>query len=219
MFDPLLRPLKDRLLAPLVPVVGSLHPTLLTAGSFATGVGAAFAAYQEAWGPALGGWIACRVLDGLDGLVARARDRVTELGGVLDLVSDFVVYAAIPLALGLRPGAPEGLLAGVAVLLATFYVNAVAWLAPAALLERRGVDASATPTSIVIPEGLVSGGETVVFYALFFLLPAQQLPLIWTMAALTGLTVIQRVAWSMTALRPGAVGAGVDGSPEEGPLG
>jgi len=197
MLDPHLRPLKDRLLLPLARGLGSTPPAAVTAGSLLVGLGAATAAWYGAWATGFALWIACRVLDGLDGLVARVHDRVTDLGAILDLVSDFVVYAAIPLAIGLRPEAPRVLVAWIAILLAAFYVNAVAWLVPAALLERRSAERPVTPTSIVIPEGLVSGGETVVFFALFFLLPGSQLILVQIFALLTILTILQRVVWSV----------------------
>jgi len=204
MFDPQLRPVKDRLLGPLARRLGSAPPVLITAGSLATGLGAAAAAWHGAWLTGFGLWVACRILDGLDGIVARMHDHVSDLGGILDLVSDFVVYAAIPLAIGIRPEAPRILLVWVAILLATFYVNTVVWLVPSAILEKRRASSRATPTSVVIPGGLISGGETVVFFALFFLLPDVQLLLVQSFALLTGVTVVQRVAWSVKTFRRSA---------------
>ncbi|MDT8369110.1 MAG: CDP-alcohol phosphatidyltransferase family protein [Longimicrobiales bacterium] len=202
MFDPLLRPVKDRALAPLARAAGDLHPHLVTAASLASGIAAAAAAWAGAWGVGLILWIACRILDGLDGLIAREQGSVSDLGGFFDLVSDFIVYAAIPLAIALRPGAPDSLLAWTAILLGTFYVNTAAWMVPAALLERRRARESGSPTSIEIPEGLVSGGETVLFYLLFFLIPSQQLLLVQTMAVLTAITVVQRILWAVRAFGP-----------------
>lgn len=40
-----------------------------------------------------------RVLDGLDGVVARQRNKQTDFGGYLDIVLDFTVYSIIPVAL------------------------------------------------------------------------------------------------------------------------
>lgn len=197
MFDPQLRPVKDRLLGPLALRLGSTPPVLITGGSLLTGLGAAAAAWHGTWMTGFALWVACRILDGLDGIVARMHDRASDLGGILDLVSDFVVYAAVPLAIGARPEAPRVLLVWVAILLATFYVNTVAWLVPSALLEKRRASPRERPTAVVIPEGLVSGGETVVFFALFFLLPDSQLLLVQSLAVLTGVTVVQRVAWSV----------------------
>ena len=62
-------------------------------------------------GPRLDGaalllFILNRLFDGLDGAVARATRR-TDRGGFLDIVFDFAVYGAVPLAFALRE--PAGL--------------------------------------------------------------------------------------------------------------
>jgi len=145
-----------------------------------------------------------RMLDALDGAVARLGGRVSDLGGFLDLLADFTVYAAIPVALALRPDAPAGLRSDALLLLAVFYVNTAAWMVPAALLEKRGRGAATRgePTSVTIPEGLVSGGETVLFYSLFFLFPAWQSGLFRAMAVLTAITVVQRLVWAVREFSP-----------------
>jgi len=142
-------------------------------------------------------WLGNRLLDGLDGAVARVHGKSTDLGGYLDLVAAFAIYGAIPAAIALRPGAPVELTQASVLLLATFYVNTAAWMVPSALLEKRGrgVGTRGEPTSVTIPEGFVSGGETVLFYSLFFLLPDFQVILFLVMAGLTGITALQRVAW------------------------
>lgn len=199
MFDPALRPLKDAALAPLARLLDAVPPAALTGAGLAAGLGAAWAGFRGAWTLGFGLWVACRILDGLDGLVARRRGEASDLGGLLDLLADFVVYAAIPIGLALRPGAPPELPVTVAILLGVFYVNTASWMIPSALLERRGRGARVTgePTAITIPEGLVSGTETIVFYALFFLLPEGQLLLVQAMAALTAVTVLQRLVWAV----------------------
>ena len=47
-----------------------------------------------------------------------------------------------------------------------------------------------------MPAGLVAGTETIVFYALFLLLPAYIVPLFLTMAALVLVGVTQRAVWA-----------------------
>ncbi|HIA67209.1 TPA: CDP-alcohol phosphatidyltransferase family protein [Candidatus Poribacteria bacterium] len=44
-------------------------------------------------------WILNWFFDGLDGAIARAHQRQTDLGGYLDTLSDFIIYAAIPISL------------------------------------------------------------------------------------------------------------------------
>ena len=201
MFDPQLRIIKDRLLAPVAGRLGFVSPDALTLLALVLGLGSAWAAWEGRFDLGLALWAGNRVLDGLDGLVARTHSRTTDFGGVLDLVADFAVYAAIPLALALRPGAEPELAGAAALLVASFYVNAASWMVPSAILERRGASAPkrATPTAIAIPEGLVSGGETILLFVLFFLLPEHQLLLFHLMAALTAVTVLQRLVWARGA--------------------
>lgn len=203
VLDPLLRPVKDRALLPLAKALAGVGPGTVTAVAFAFGVAAAAAAWRGGLRLAAALWLANRVLDGLDGAVARVYGKSSDLGGFLDLVADFAVYAAIPLALAFRPGADPALPGAAAFLLGVFYVNAAAWMVPSALLERRGrgPNERGEATSVVIPEGLISGAETVLFYTLFFLLPDHQVLLFLVMAALTAITVAQRVVWATSKFR------------------
>lgn len=203
MLDPVLRRWKDRLLDPFARALPGVSPTLLTAIGLAVGLASAYAAWHGLFMPALALWLANRTVDGLDGAVARMHGKASDLGGYLDLVTDFVVYASIPAALALRPGAEPGLAAAAVLLLAAFYVNTVSWTVAAALLEKRVrvPDGPRRRTSVPIPEGLISGGETILLYSLFFLLPQHQMLLFHVMAALTALTVVQRVIWASRTFR------------------
>lgn len=205
MFDALLRALKDRLLAPLARRLGpGVAPNAVTALACLAGLACAAAAWRRAYGPALALWAANRVLDGLDGTLARVHGRQTDIGGYLDLLLDFVVYAAVPAGLALGRPTPAALTACVA-LLGAFYVNAASWMYLAAVLEARAAGAAARGerTTVTMPPGLVAGAETVVFYALFLAFPGHAPGLFALMAALVGLTVGQRVWWARRHLRAG----------------
>lgn len=203
MFDDLLRALKDRLLAPLARALGRrVSPTTVTLGAFALGLAAAACAAQRRGGAALALWLLNRLLDGFDGTLARETGRQTDAGGYLDLVLDFAVYAALPVGLVLgRPSLPLALAA--LALLASYYVNAASWMVLAAVLERRGAGAAARGerTTVTIPPGLIGGAETVVFYALCFVLPGRLVLLFGVFAGLVMATAAQRVAWGVRALR------------------
>lgn len=202
MFDDLLRGVKDRLLAPLARALGPACPPLvITFGALATGVAAAWAAAAGHHGWALAAWLASRVLDGLDGAVARTQSRASDLGGYFDLLCDFAVYAGLPIGLVISTPSDQAWRA-LAVLLASFYVNAASWLYLAALLERRGrtVTGTGPATSVVMPPGLVAGTETIVFYTLFLLLPSLLVPLFLTMGALVLVGVAQRAIWATRVL-------------------
>ncbi|MBA3891713.1 MAG: CDP-alcohol phosphatidyltransferase family protein [Gemmatimonadaceae bacterium] len=202
MFDDLLRALKDRLFHPTAIVVGRwLSPNALSLIAFAMGAAAAIAAANREYGAALACWLVNRLLDGLDGSVARATGRQTDFGGYLDIILDFTVYAALPLGLVYGSGDPKVALAGVA-LVGSFFINAASWMYLAAILERRGqgVQATGERTTITMPPGLVAGAETVVLYTLFLLLPGHLALLFMLMTAGVAINIVQRLVWALRHL-------------------
>ena len=91
---------------------GRIPADLLTGLGLLAGLGAA-AAVAAGWDPLALGLLALgRVLDGLDGATARA-SRMTDRGGFLDIVFDFIFYGAIPLAFALRDPDANALAAAV----------------------------------------------------------------------------------------------------------
>lgn len=196
MFDDLLRKLKDRLLAPVARLMGPrVSPNVLTLLALVTGLGAAWAAWQSQPVAALALWLVSRVLDGLDGTQARVHERQSDFGGYFDILMDFLVYAAIPIAMILEhpPLATAG-----AMLLASFFVNAASWMYLAAILERRQVGAKARDelTTITMPPGIIAGTETVILYSAMLAFPAARLALFGIMAALVMVNVVQRLWWA-----------------------
>ena len=199
MLDPFLRGTKDRILLPVARGVGrSVSPNAVTVASAAVGLGAAWMASREAWGAALALWLGGRVLDGVDGTLARATGKQSDFGGYLDILLDFVVYAAVPIgvAAGVEPEART--LFALAWLLGAFFVNSASWMYLAAVLEKRaqGAGARGEQTSVTMPTGLIEGTETIVFYSLFLLFPAHAATLFLAMAALVGINIAQRLAWA-----------------------
>jgi phosphatidylglycerophosphate synthase len=131
---------------PAATVVGRrIPPMVVTVAAFVFGLGAAVAAARGANGTGLALWLANRVLDGFDGTLARAQGAQSDIGGYVDIVLDFVIYAAVPLGLVLGAAPPERATLAVSalVMLASFYVNAASWMYLAAILERRGAGAAA----------------------------------------------------------------------------
>lgn len=198
MFDDVLRALKDRLLGPPARLLGPrVAPNALTVLACLAGLACAWAAYRGAYGAALALWAGNRLLDGLDGTLARVHGRQTDFGGYLDLLLDFVVYAAVPA--GLALGRPTAAALGACVLLVgSFYVNAASWMYLSAVLEQRALGAAARGerTTVTMPAGLIAGAETVVLYALFLAVPSRTPELFALTAALVGVTVAQRVWWA-----------------------
>ena len=89
----------------------------ITFTGFALGMIAATAIAFQHFLPGLALLLLSRLMDGLDGAVARAT-RPTDRGGFLDITLDFLFYAAIPLAFAIADPATNALPA--AVLLAAF---------------------------------------------------------------------------------------------------
>lgn len=135
--------------------------------------------------------MASRVADGLDGAVARARGK-TDFGGYLDIVCDFIFYAAIPMAFVLRDPVANGV-AG-AFLLATFYINGSTFLGFAVLAEKRGMETRARgEKSLYFTAGLLEGTETIAFFLILCLLPWAFAPLAWGFGTLCLVTALSRV--------------------------
>jgi phosphatidylglycerophosphate synthase len=136
-----------------------------------------------------------RILDGLDGAVARAT-QTTDRGGYLDIVVDYVFYASVPLAFALAAPAENALPA--AALLAGFSLTASSFLAFAAIAAKRGLETEAHGRkSFFYSTGLVEGSETIAFFLLMAALPGWFPALAYAFAALCVLTTLQRTLFAM----------------------
>lgn len=135
--------------------------------------------------------MASRLADGLDGAVARAGSK-TDFGGYLDIVCDFVFYAAIPLAFVLRDPAANG--AAGAFLLASFYINGASFLGYAILAAKRGMETrSRGEKSLYFTAGLLEGTETILFFLVIVLWPGSFVWAAWAFGALCLVTALARV--------------------------
>mgnify|MGYP005853658865 CR=1 FL=1 len=202
MIDDVLRIPKEKIMEPLAKALPGVSPTAITVTACLVGVASGAAAIGQQYGLALGLWGANRLLDGLDGTMARANGKQSDLGGYLDLVLDMVVYAAIPLGLALGSNL-SGIILALAVLFASFYINSATWMVLSSFLEKRcqGAKARGELTTVTIPRGLVEGLETFLFYSLFFIFPQWLTGLFSLMAGLVVLTSIQRVVWAFHHLK------------------
>jgi phosphatidylglycerophosphate synthase len=203
MVDGLLRPAKDRLLAPLTRgPFAEVPPLALSLAALAASIGAALAAWQQLAVVAVVLWLLSRFADGLDGAVARRQGTASDRGGLVDIVADTVGYAVIPLGIAAAIDTSAAWII-VAVLLATFYVNAVSWTYLAALLEKqaRGSAAGGVSTSTIMPRGLVEGAETIVFFTLALAWPDGAVAVLAVMAAAVIATIVERLWWARTVLQ------------------
>jgi phosphatidylglycerophosphate synthase len=130
-----------------------------------------------------------RLLDGLDGAVARATHR-SDLGGYLDIVCDYIFYLAIPVGFGLHD--PANLPAAL-VLTASFTLTAVTFLAFAAIAARRKEPSLAPGTkSFFYSVGLAEGTETILAFITMCIAPALFPVTAFVFAGLCALTILQR---------------------------
>jgi phosphatidylglycerophosphate synthase len=195
MRDAVLRRQKDQWLTPIVKnQMSTVHPNLLSFLALLVGLAAALAiALHYSWlGLLL--WLLNRVLDGIDGLVARIHQKQSDFGGYLDLMLDFVVYLALPIAFLAANPTAANLWSGI-FLISIYVLNTVSWTVLAALLEKRQMT-SKRLTSLEMPTGLIEGAETIVFYTLFCILPGYIAYLFTLMAVLVAITALQRVWWA-----------------------
>ncbi len=208
MLDRSLRPLKT---AALAPAAGSLSTvvsaTTITGLGLTVGLAAAGLAAAGLWLPALVAWIVNRLLDGLDGEIARVSGSADDRGGYLDLTADAIVYAAIPLGVAAGLGRPAAWIAA-GFLLATFYVNIVTVTLLSAIWEKRALGATARSeqTSVTLPAGLIEGSETVLLFALLLAVPGLAVWTMAVMAAAVAFTALSRVAAAWPHLGPQLTG-------------
>ena len=200
MFDTYLRNAKDRIGEPLARHMSGVDPSTITLIALAFGIGSAVFAARGLYGWGLVFWLLNRALDGLDGMLARMHNKQGDFGGYLDILLDYLAYAALPIGLVLASPTTEHYLA-LTLMLAAFYINTASWMYLAAILEKRRARDSETATAIVMPAGLIGGFETILAYCLFLLFPAMIGMLFTVFSALVLVTIVQRLVWARRALR------------------
>lgn len=175
-----------------------LSANALTITGALFGLGAALAISEQQFAAGLALIMVNRILDGLDGAVARINGP-TAFGGYLDTLADFFFYVSVPVAFGL---ADQTNLLPAIVLVASFTLSAVSFLGFAAIAARSGEQDSAHgPKAFIYSTGLMEGGETIAFFVLFCLFPDYFLWLGLLFAGLCILTVFQRVALAAKTFR------------------
>ncbi|GHD81382.1 CDP-alcohol phosphatidyltransferase-like enzyme [Salinibacterium amurskyense] len=174
-----------------------ITPDRLTMAGLVIGLSSAALAASQLWALAVVAWLASRVLDGLDGTLARRRlaaasaprsATASEAGGFLDIVADFVVYGAT--VLGVAVGATTAFGAPwwpFLVVLFAYYINGAAFLAFSSIAERTGRSLSDDDNrSLFFLGRIAEGGETVFVHTLWLVLPfiAWQIAIVWSIVVL-----------------------------------
>lgn len=207
MFDARLRPLIDPPLNRAGAKLARLGVSadVVTATGFVFGLGAmtAIAAGFTLTGLVL--LLLNRLGDGLDGAVAREAG-LTDLGGFLDIVLDFIIYSGLVFAFACADPAANALAA--AFLIFSFIGTGCSFLAYAVMAERRGLSTSLRGRkSLYYIGGLTEGTETILVLVAFCLFPGAFAPIAVVFGVLCWLTTAGRVAAARDALAGGGDGA------------
>jgi len=134
-----------------------------------------------------------RLLDGLDGALARRRG-ITDAGGFLDIALDFLFYALVPFGFALAAPAENALAA--AWLLFAFMGTGSSFLAFAALAAKHDIDNPGyAHKSFYYLGGLTEGTETILLFALCCFFPMHFALFAWIFGAMCWLTTTTRI-WS-----------------------
>jgi phosphatidylglycerophosphate synthase len=174
-------------------VAAGIGADAITITGFVVGMAAAVSIAFEAYLLGLGLLLASRLMDGLDGAVARAT-KPTDRGGFLDITLDFLFYASIPLAFAFADSAQNALPA--AVLLAAFIGTGSSFLAFAIVAEKHRLESTAFPDkSFYFLGGLTEATETLIAFAAMCLWPQWFPQIAYGFAVLCGITVAMRIGW------------------------
>jgi phosphatidylglycerophosphate synthase len=172
--------------------------TGLTIAGFAAGLAAigSIATHRPLIG--LGFIVLNRLLDGLDGPLARAT-KVTDLGAYLDIVFDFIFYAGVPFAFAL---ADPGRALAACFLILSFVGSGTTFLAYAIFAAKHGISNDARgPKSLYYLGGLTEGTETFLAFALACFWPEWFSVIAYVFGALCFVTTGTRIATAVASLK------------------
>ncbi len=173
------------------------HITLI---GLVLGLAAGLAIALQAYWVGLGLVLASRLADGLDGAVARATQK-TDRGGYLDIVCDYVFYAAVPLGFAVADPAANAVAA--CALLFSFYINGGSFLGYAILAEKHGLSTDRRGSkSLYFTGGLAEGTETIAVFVIACMMPAWFPWLAYAFTVLVMLTAIARILMAWQTFRP-----------------
>ncbi len=182
--------------APLEKLASPLAATGITANQvtvagFVVGMTAVPMLALKQYGFALVLILLNRICDGIDGILAR-KQGVTDCGGFLDIVLDFIFYSAVVFGFALADPS-ENALAGAA-LIFSFMGTGSSFLGFAVMAGKRGLTSPVhTHKSLYYLEGLTEGTETIAFFVLFCLFPDSFPLLAWIFASACWVTTASRI--------------------------
>lgn len=196
MFDARLRPLIDPPLNALGRGLArrGVGANFLTLFGLVVGLCGAGAIAFQVWSLGLVLILINRLLDGLDGAVARVNGP-TDLGGYLDIVADFAFYVSVPIGFGIAD--PANTLAAL-IVVGSFVLTGTSFLTFAVIAAKRGEESIAHGRkSFFYSTGVAEGSETIAVFVAMCIFPTFFPQFAFAYAGLCLVTVIQRsvFAW------------------------
>ena len=171
----------------------------ITVLGFVVGMIAVPALYFEQTGLALFLIIMNRLMDGLDGAVARVQGP-TDLGGYLDITLDFIFYSAIVFGFALMNPLENALAASFVIF--SFMGTGSSFLAFAIMAEKRSIERlDYGRKSLYFLGGLAEGSETIAFLVLICVLPEYFVWLAYGFGAICWVTTATRIYAGYRTLR------------------
>ena len=131
-----------------------------------------------------------RIADGVDGAVVRCGG-TSDFGGYLDIVADFIFYAAVPFAFAIAD--PANALAAT-FLIFSFIGTGSSFLAYAILAEKHNIstDIRGRKTFYYLG-GLTEGAETILLFIAMLIWPSYFVYFAWSFGALCWITTATRI--------------------------
>jgi phosphatidylglycerophosphate synthase len=194
MLDKLVTPVIQPLLMPLVKLAHKHGITAdnITVSGFLIGLLAVPFIVFEYWYAAMIAIILNRLLDGLDGELARYAKQNSSAGGFLDITLDFLFYAAIPL--GFIVVNPEQNAIAGSILLAAFIGTGSSFLAFAIAAEKFKLEKPQFKyKSFYYLNGLTEGTETIALFIAFCIWPQHFSLLAILFSLACGMTIFTRI--------------------------
>ena len=174
-----------------------LSANFVTVIGAAIGLAAAPLIAMHCYGWALTLILVNRFLDGVDGTMARMIGP-TDRGAFLDIVCDFLFYAAVPLGFAF---ADSGNALPAAVLLASFIGTGSSFLAFAAVTAKRGTVSPSYPNKgIHYLGGLTEGTETILAFCAMCVWPQHFALIAYGFAAACAVTTATRLFFGAKSL-------------------
>ena len=189
------KPLQQILQKPLKPFskffLNFLTPNQMTFLGLIIGIFMCFFIFFEQYFVALFFLLANRIADALDGSMARING-ITPLGGYLDIVFDFIIYAGFVLSFGISK---EHFTTVSLVLLFSYIGTASTFLSEAAIMAKTkyNTDNKILPKSIYYGSGMVEGFETILYMTFCLIFPNQFILISSIFAVMCFITFFSRI--------------------------